>query len=142
MGTRKNVDGLVAVPKPNLNRDKTKFEKALFVTRLSPTTTIDDVIGYITTQTPVTDKERINVHKLVKKDADLSKMQYISFKVELNADDLEVLLDHNLWPDDMGVREFSEKPSKVLGDFFPTLRHEKEKKRTDDENGANLMDIL
>lgn len=113
------------VPKPNINRDnKPKFEKALWVSRLNPATTNDDVIAYITSNTSIIDKERISVHKLVKKDIDLSTLKFVSFKVEMNADDLTVLNDSNLWPENVQVREFMQAPKNVLGNYFPPLNEQ------------------
>lgn len=71
MGTKINANGLSVVPTPNISRvSKPNFGKALRVSRLNPTTTNDEVIDYITSNTSVTNKERISVHKLVKKYAD------------------------------------------------------------------------
>lgn len=122
MGTKTNANGLSVVVQSNRNSDnKPKFQKALWVSRLNPATTNDDVIAYITSNTSVTDKARINVHKLVRKDVDLTTLKFVSFKVEMNAEDLDILNDSNLWPQHVQVREFMQTPQNVLGNYFPPL---------------------
>lgn len=144
------------VPKPNNNRDnKPKFEKPLWVSRMDPATSNDDVVAYITSNTSVTDKEQISVHKFVKKDVDLSTLKFISFKVEMNADDLKLLNDENLWPEKVQVREFMQTPKNVLGNYFPPLNEQayraaapaansnEQVKQTASESNAdaNLLDL-
>lgn len=122
MGTKSNVSGLSVVAKREPKRDeKPKFEKAIWVSRLSPNTTEDEVIEFITSNTPVTDKTKISVHKLVKKDADISSLKFVSFKVELNGNDFDVLNDPEVWPENIMVREFMQAPKTTFGDFFPRL---------------------
>lgn len=125
VGKKTNANGLSVVPKPiNSRENKPKFEKALWVSRLNPHTTNDDVIAYITSNTSVIDKERMSVHKLVKKDVDLTTLKFVSFKIEMNADDLEILNDSDLWPENVQVREFMQTPKNILGNFFPPLNGE------------------
>lgn len=135
MGTNANVGRLSAIPQPNRSRDEQpKFEKALWVSRLSPDTSIDDVIDFITTNTPVTDKSKMNVHKLVKKGVDLASLQFVSFKVELSAEDLDILNEPNMWPSGMQVREFVQVPAKnVLGNFLPKSNAANHQVATDSE---------
>lgn len=121
-GTKTNVNGLSTVPKPMRTIDaKPKFEKALWVSRFKPDVSNEEVANYITTSTPINDKERIAVHKLVKKDADLSTLKFVSFKIEMSAEDLDILNDSSLWPEDVLVREFVMVPKNTLGSHFPHL---------------------
>lgn len=142
MGTKTNANGLSVVPKPDRNRESgPKFEKALWVSRLSTQTTNDDVIAYITSNTSVTDSSRINVHKLVKKDVDVTTLQFVSFKVEMNAEDLDVLNDSNLWPQYVQVREFLQTPKNVLGNYFPALSKQKGAESATPSAETDLMDL-
>lgn len=112
--------GLSVVPKPiRAIVDKNKFAKALVVSRLDPATTNEELADYIATNTPVTDKTMFNVHKMVKKDADLSALKFVSFKVELNGDEFELLENVELWPQGATVREFTQVPERTFGDFLP-----------------------
>lgn len=122
IGTKSSASGLSVVPKPNRNNeDKPKFEKALYVSRMHPMTTCEEITAYITSNTTVTVPSRFSVHKMVKKDADLSSLKFVSFKIELNIDDLDVLDDANLWPEGVIVREFKPAPKNELGRHFPPL---------------------
>lgn len=124
IGTKPSVNGLLVVPKLNRNKDdKPKFEKALFVSRLDPTTTCEQMVNYIKVHTPVKDENRFHVHRMVKKDADVTALRFVSFKIELNVDDLDVLDDESLWPDGSIVREFKPAPKNELGKYFPPLNH-------------------
>lgn len=87
MGTKSSVNGL-SVVKPNRNRDdEPEFKKALYVSGLHPTTSNGELADYIVQNTSVNDKTEFNVHKMVKKDADLSVLRFVSFKVEMNDDE-------------------------------------------------------
>lgn len=119
IGTKSNASGLSVVPKPNRNKEnKPKFDKALFVSRMHPMSTCEEITGYIISNTTVKDPSKFNVHKMVKKDADLSSLKYESFKVELNEDDLD---NESLWPQGVVVCELKPAPKNELGRHFPPL---------------------
>lgn len=122
VGTKSNVNGLSVVPKLNRNRDeRPKYEKALYVSGLDPMTSSEQLAEFIIANTPVNDLNRFKVHKMVKKDADVSKLKFVSFKVELNVNDLEILENVELWPEGIQVREFQIIPKNELGRHFPPL---------------------
>lgn len=124
MGTKSNEKVLKVVPKPNRVRDeKPKFAKALYVSGLHPDTTTDQLADYIVSYTPVTDATKFKVHKMVKKGVDVSTLKFVSFKVEMNDDDLDILDNADLSDEGVRVREFTQAPKTVLGDFlnFPNL---------------------
>lgn len=138
MGTKVNVNGLSVVSKPIRNRDdKPKYEKALYVSGLDPSTTNEQITEYIVENTSVDDKDKFNVHKMVKKDADITTLKYVSFKVELNVDELIVLDDVSLWPEGVRVREFKQVPKNELGRHFPSLPTKEQLAAT---NTTNLME--
>jgi hypothetical protein len=127
-----------------LNRnknDKPKFEKALFVSRLDPTTTCEQMVNYIKEHTPVNDETRFHVHKMVKKDADVTTLRFVSFKIELNVADLDVLDDGSLWPDGSIVREFKPAPKNELGNYFPPLNHNSKPASSNLNETNDLMDV-
>lgn len=120
-GTKTNT-ALSVVPKktPTTNiNDRTKYEKSIWISRLQPTVTNEEIVNHITSHTSITDKNRFNVHKLVKKDCDLTSLKFVSFKISLNACDFDVLNDPAVWPEGAKVREFI--PNITLGNFFPPL---------------------
>lgn len=54
IGTKSNVSGLTVVSQPERNM-KPFFEMALWVSRLNPAVTCEEVVTFITTNTPITD---------------------------------------------------------------------------------------
>lgn len=125
VGTKPNSSGLSVVPKivrVRVRDDKPKFEKALFVSRLLPATTVDGIVDFVVKNTPINVKERMNVHKLVKKGVDEATLDFVSFKIEVSAEDLDILNDSNVWPEGVLVREFVISPPKnVLGRHLPSM---------------------
>lgn len=122
IGTKTAVTGLSVIAQPK-RVEKPAFSKAIWVSRLNPATSSDEITKYILENTPIDDNNRFNVHKLVKKDQDLSLLKFVSFKVELNDDDFELLNDEDCWPADVMVREFVRE--RKLGDFFPDLNQKR-----------------
>lgn len=122
VGTKANVNGLKIVPKVIRVRDeKPLFAKALYASGFGTDTENVDIAKYIVEETPVTDATKFKVHKMVKKDADLSQLKFVSFKVELNVDELEILNNADLWPQGVRVREFTVLPKNQLGNYFPEI---------------------
>lgn len=118
VGTKSNASGLTIVPRVNdVRDDKPIFKKALYVSGLGPATTNDEIANYIVEFTSVKDATKFKVHKMVKKDADISQLKFVSFKVELNVEELEVLDNVDVWPEGLRVREWQY----VMGNFFPQV---------------------
>lgn len=121
VGKKANANGLQVVPKVNRSDVEPKFTKALYVSRLNPATTNEQLTEYITENTPINDSTKFNVHKMIKKGVDESTLKFVSFKVELNVDELNVLDDASMWPEGIQVREFQQAPKNELGRHFPSL---------------------
>lgn len=139
VGMKTNAIGLAAVPKVDRIRDvQPKFAKALYVSRLNPATTNEQLSDYIVTNTPVTEKSKFNVHKMIKKGVDKSTLKFVSFKVEMNAEKLNILDDVNLWPEGVQVREFQQVPRNELGNYFPALNANEKTKTTNELTGMEM----
>lgn len=105
---------------PRKVRDlKPKFDRAVWVSGLHRDTSVEEMSDIITENTDIKDKSLFECHKLVKKDADISKLTYVSFKISINSEYLDHLLDPDTWPNTISVREFLQKPT--LGDYMPFL---------------------
>lgn len=141
MGKKSDANGLQVVPKVVRSDIKPKFGKALYVSRLNPATTNEQLIEYIVGNTPVTDPSKFNVHKMIKKGIDESTLKFVSFKVEMNVEELDVLDDGSLWPEGTIVREFTQKPSNELGKFFPPLNANEMKSPTNAPNSMETAEI-
>lgn len=127
VGTKTAASGLSVVLQPK-RIEKPSFQKAIWVSRLSLETSNDDISKWIIENTSVKDSEKFRVHKLVKKDLGLSTLKFVSFKVEVSEMEFEALIDPDVWPENVMIREFLK--SLTLGDFFPTLPEQKNVKQT------------
>lgn len=122
LGTKSSATGLTIIPKPDRVRDDTPvFAKALYVSGLDPSTSNEQIAEYIVANTPVVEENKFKVYKLVKKGTDESTLKFVSFKIELNAEELEYLDNVDLWPQGVRVREFQVLPKNDLGRHFPSL---------------------
>lgn len=124
IGTRMSTKGLTVVAKPP-KIEKPRYTKAVWISRLEPETTDSDIATYITENTLIKEKSKFDVHKLVKKGQDLSTLKFVSFKIAMNQDEFDVLMDPDVWPENVMVREFLQ--NATLGDYFPELPKRNEK---------------
>lgn len=76
----------------------------VYLSRIDPKATEDDILTLATECIPC--DEPIEVRKLVKKDADLKSMRFISFKIGIDEKYREVALSAETWPDGVYFREF------------------------------------
>lgn len=100
-----------------LRQPKPIFDKAIWVSGLHSETTVDEINDFLLSNTEIIDNSQFQCHKLVKKDADLTKLSFVSFKISTNNELFEHLMDPSIWPKSISVREFKLKP--VFGDFLP-----------------------
>lgn len=144
MGTNTNVGKLVIVDKPVRQKPTEKIsthEKAIWVSRFAPNTSEDDIRHYIAIHTSAS--PNINVRKLVKKDQDLSKLNFVSFKIEVNASDFAILNDKSAWPVNVPVRAFEEtvKPKPVtLGDFLTNNLNGQQTRKSPTNSNAMIVE--
>lgn len=127
VGTKTTASGLSVVVQPK-RTPKPTFSKSIWVSRLGPSTTEEEIADYICENTPIVDRAKFSVHKLVKKDRDLSTLKFVSFKVAVNDDEFDILIDPDVWPENLLVRRFHEETT--LGDFFPSLNAKKNRENS------------
>lgn len=127
-GKKTNFSGLTVVPKVKRPERQT-FTKAVWVSRLEPIHSAEDITEYIINNTQITEKTQFNVHKLVKKDRDINTLKFVSFKIEVNDENFGILMDPEIWPEDVMVREFMQ--NKKLGDYFPEITPKNRKTPTE-----------
>ncbi|XP_031639793.1 uncharacterized protein LOC116351792 [Contarinia nasturtii] len=103
--------GLNVVHKPT-REEKPIFKKAIWISGFDPMTTEQEIMDYIVEDTPVKNKEKFRVHKLVKKGQDA-------------------------WESDVFVREFVQ--NTTMGDFlYPALNA----KNGHTSTASDQMDIV
>ena len=82
------------------------FQKSVRVAGLHPSVTVEELNEYIMKNTPLSEVAKFRTRLLVKKDQDVSRLSYVSFKVDVSSDDFNVLMNLNYWPNYVTVREF------------------------------------
>lgn len=92
-------------PRPNLI-GRRSFDRSLWVSRFHPDTTVEQMRDYIVNATGNNDMEQFNCIKLVKRDADLSALHFVSFKIEMNEELFVAMSDPGKWPKYVLLREF------------------------------------
>lgn len=77
------------------------------------------VNDYISQNTQLKPIEDFRCTLLVKKDKDINTLSFVSYKVDVNTDHFEELIDVNFWPQGSFIREFvpQERKQSTLADF-------------------------
>lgn len=118
-GTRDTCIGPVVDMHPKKKNDHQKFNDAVWISQLHPSVSVDQINQYIIENTEINRKDLFECVKLVKKDADISKLKFVSFKINVAAEHFDYLLNPNIWPKNVTVREFMQKPTQpTLADFI------------------------
>lgn len=129
-----------AVTKPK--NDKPKFEKSVWISKLDPSVSNEMMSEFILTHTDLTDKSQFNVHKLVKKDADITELSYVSFKIDVNEQHFDALMNPDTWPKYVAVREFIQIKPVQLGEFIDEAQSSNKQRKIDPKNdNEHQMDI-
>lgn len=84
--------------------------KTIFVSRLNPKTTVDDVLKFLTDSKIINDTTDVHCVRLVPKDKDTSELSFVSFKLAVPKDLYDIILDPNIWPGQVALREFVDNP--------------------------------
>lgn len=100
------------------NNNKPLLDKSIWVSGLDPSVSNETMIDFIMNNTQVKTKDEFKCHKLVKKDCDISKLSYISFKIDVKQDLFDYLVDPNIWPKHVSVREFIKAQPVKLNEFI------------------------
>lgn len=95
--------------------------KAIFVSPFHPETSIQELSEYIVANTDAKDETKFKCTMLVKKDADLSQLKSVSFKIDATPEVYDILIDPENWPKSKRIREFIQMspPKRTFNDFLP-----------------------
>lgn len=113
----------VSVPahgeRQRLPRNINPMTKAIWVSKFHPSTEREEIENYIVNNTDAKDKTKFKCTMLVKKDADVSSMSYVSYKIDVTPEVYDILIDPVNWPKDKQVREFVKlsPPRRTLKEF-------------------------
>lgn len=83
-----------------------RLGRSLWASRFHPETTVEQVLEYLMEKVGC-NGDQLNCRKLVKKDADLTSMQFVSFKIDSNEDIFKVMENPQIWPKYIMIREFN-----------------------------------
>lgn len=83
-----------------------EFSKSLRVAGLHPSVTVEQLSDYIIKNTPLSDASKFDCMMLVKKGQDLNDLTYVSAKIDVLPEDFDGMLNLDLWPNYVTVREF------------------------------------
>lgn len=108
-GTSSNVIGKPISPSQLKRNDRPNKqstpEKAIWVSRIHRETTAEELDQYVKTRIGITTPD-ISVHKLVKKDRDISSYSFVSFRITCSAANFATLINPMYWPSNSQIREF------------------------------------
>lgn len=75
-----------------------KLTKSIYISRFNTATTPDDIASFIKNEIQNIDENDFSTRLLVKKDADLSKLTFVSFRVMCNKALFIKLMNPDFWP--------------------------------------------
>lgn len=118
--TRTIENKLKAAPAISTKIHKPKFENSIHVSRIQTSVTLEDMTNYIIENADIKPDDEFKCTLLVKKDKDLSKLSFVSYKIDVIADKFDQLMDVNFWPKGLLIREFvpQERNQATFGDFW------------------------
>lgn len=129
-----------AATKPK--HDKPKFEKSVWISKLDPSISNEMMSEFILTHTDLTDKSQFNVQKLVKKDADIAELSYVSFKIDVNEQHFDALMNPGTWPKYVAIREFIQIKPVQLREFIDEAQSSNKQPKIESKNdNDHQMDI-
>lgn len=97
-------------------------KKSIWISQLHRDTTEDDITKYV--KSIVKSSAEFTVRKLVKKDREISSYSFVSFRVTCSLELFELLMNAELWPASVNIREFEQSSNKngiSLHEFLPKL---------------------
>lgn len=100
------------------------LSKSVWVSGFHPDTTIEELEQHIVAHTAIKEVLKFKCTKLIKKDQDITKMSFVSFKIDVSPDDFETLASPDIWPQRIKVREFirMSPPKPTLGEFLSSSK--------------------
>lgn len=103
-------------------RNVNPLTKSIWISPFHPTTTPEQLESHIIEHTEIKDKSKFKCTKLVKKEQDVTKMSFVSFKIDVIPEAYDIVFNEEIWPKRTEMREFVKMapPKQTLGDFVPS----------------------
>lgn len=124
------------------------LSKSVWVSGFHPETTQEELEDYIVNNTPLNEKTKFKCFRLTRKDQDITKMSFISFKIDVAQADYDNMISPDMWPQRIKVREFIRMapPKVTFGQHLPSLnkspteRSSKVPKTGDSDTKTSVVD--
>lgn len=84
--------------------------KEVYISKLDRDTTENDIIDFLKDAKVLSDTNSIKCVKLIKVGADISRMNWVSFKLVVPESLFDSIVDRSVWPPTVAVREFVNVP--------------------------------
>lgn len=125
-------------------RKPSELPMTLCASNFHPETTTEELENYIIEHTEVKDKTKFKCSKLVKKDADLTQLTFVSFKIDVSPEAYDILKQKENWPKNKTIREFSKlsPPKTSLSDFMPPNNSKANTTLNVEANNEHQMQIM
>lgn len=96
--------------------------KSIYISRLQPTVTIENITEYVKKKMPELKENDISLRMLVKKDQKLNELTYISYRLACTEEYYAKFMDSEFWPAHVMIGEFIERERKQakIADFMAT----------------------
>lgn len=96
----------------SLVNEQNALDQEIYVSKLPISTTCEDIREYISHQMPV-NATNMKIHRLTKKNQDISKLSFISFKIETNEEFANQLIKPEFWPNRIIVNWWKRKVNQI-----------------------------
>lgn len=91
---------------------KKQTRHELYISKFAPITTEEDVRNFLE-EMGITELNGVEIIKLVKKEADISTLSFVSFKLVTNETIANTLMNEIQWPNNCTVKKFISKHKKA-----------------------------
>lgn len=111
-GTNDTATGLTAVPRTRRRSSSTTNTgpsadlRHIYVSRLLPSTSEDDVLAFLLSNNDISDPSSIICRRLVPASKKVDELNFVSFKISTTEANFSILTNPDIWPTDVAVREF------------------------------------
>lgn len=96
--SKSGLGNAVSLSKPPTVKTQRPEWKSIYVSRIENTVTADDLVEYIKQNIPDVNENDFNVRILVKKDQQIEKLSFVSFRVSSIPDLYVKIFDSSFWP--------------------------------------------
>lgn len=108
-------------PRKPATVQRTPLNKSVYVSRIDPSVTTDNLVEYIKNELPNVNIKHFLPRLLVKKDQNLEELTYVSFRLQCTEALYDAFISPDFWPNHVKIGEFIEKQSDKrakLGEFI------------------------